>query len=473
MSATSKVVPMVLSGGFGRRAWPLSRGDNAKQFIKRDGHYSLFQKLILQISQVKKIAAPIILANHQHKDIALEQINEIGVNFSCIIFEPERKNTCHSLTLAALEAAKMYSINTPLLAFSTDLSIGGFEKFSDSLYSIIHHIKPHQLLLFGQKVVAPFEQYGYVKVGKSVSEDLCQADSFCEKPSYELAKQYAKSNSYAWNCGIFAFQNWLYLNEMKKHNLHTYNACKKSLELAIQKDKIILPDAQAYSACDNISAEYAIIEKVNHKLILIPKMDIKAFGSWQALHNMHTKDENFNTIYKKQNIQTHNVKNSLISSDTGKVVASNVNNIVCVKVNDDVFIAPLMKNTQQKDLVLELADKSEKGAIKVNKKWGFYRVIDYQQGFKVKRIIIQPGKSISLQSHAKRSEHWIITVGKGEVTLDDKRFIKKGNDAVFIPRNSKHKIKNIGDEQLVFIEVQVGDELTEDDICRYDFQETS
>ena len=276
-----------------------------------------------------------------------------------------------------------------------------------------------------------------------------------------------KSISYFWNAGIFLFRADTFLEELGKHAPEMLAACQASIDGAAMDTDFVRPDADAFKACPSDSIDYAVMEKTDRAAMVPLDAGWSDVGSWEELHKVSSKDQDGNAV--SGDVVTHDCTNTYISSSSRLVTAVGIDNVVIVEDKDSLLVVAKDKSQDVKELVDKLKEQSREETKlhrQVFRPWGSYDGLDAEEGFQVKRLIVNPGAVLSLQKHAQRAEHWTVVKGKARITLDDKEFDLTVNESTYIPIGAVHRIANPFDEPVHIIEVQCGDYLGEDDIVR-------
>ncbi len=463
------LVPVLLCGGIGKRLWPLSRKSYPKQFLKLiDKNFSLLQMTAKRIENAKfERSGWIVVCNEENRFLVEDQLLEINIDIHCIILEPIAKNTAPAITLAAYEALKI-SPEAKLLVQPADHFIPNTIYFSKLIEASLLVKEP--IITFGVKPTSPETNYGYIKVGQKI--DQCEAfkvEQFVEKPDLENAIRYVDSGKYLWNSGIFILDVCAYLEELELFNPLIKKTCKEVMQNAFKDMQYFLRiDSVKFKSCPSISVDYGVIEKSN-KVSVIPYVsEWSDLGFYESLTNNKKVNSNRNTIYGDG--LTKNTSDTLIHSEERLVVALGVRDLVIVDTYDVVFVATKKASKNVNKLVDDLRNLNRIEAdehLKSYRPWGNFRKVHLGDGFQIKIITVKPGKSLSLQSHKYRSEHWVVTSGEAEVINGDKKFKLSINESTYIAAGNKHRLINPGLIDLILIEVQVGSYLGEDDIERF------
>ena len=471
------ISPVILSGGSGSRLWPLSREEYPKQFLSFLDSNSLFQDGISRIKTIanKKIEIDdiLVVANEKHRFLVLDQLDKIHLNKKIkILLEPFGLNTAPALTLAALEAEKKG--NDPVLVVvPADQTITDEKAFNQALESAIKVALNNSIVILGISPNAPNTGYGYIKVDESIGKfDQVNVDKFIEKPNLEKAKEYLKSGNYFWNGGIFVVKTSVWLKAIDKFRSDILIATKAAWKKKSIDGEFIRPDAELYKAIPADSIDFSVMEKCpNSREFEIQMIPLDCgwndLGSWEAFFQTNKVDKDGNVQFGDS--LTCATKDSLIYSTKRLVSTLGVKNLIIVETDDALLVADRSKSQDVKKIVEQLkgSNRSEYGIHrKVHRPWGWYDNIDSGEGFKVKRIQVNPGASLSLQKHRHRAEHWVVVKGVAEVVNGEKLIKLLENESTFIPKGQSHRLSNPGPDFLEIIEVQSGKYLEEDDIIR-------
>lgn len=468
--------PVILAGGGGTRLWPLSREHYPKQFLKLFDNNTLLQNTLLRLDGLQAniaVGNPLIICNESHRFLVAEQSTQVEKNLSKIILEPVGRNTAPALTIAALEQQ-----DAIILMMPADHLITNTELFHEAINAGIEMAQQDYLVTFGIKPNSPEIGYGYIHMGNELQsindQEVNVLKGFTEKPKLAVAEQYLSSGEYLWNSGLFMMKASVWLEKIKTLQTDIYTACVKSYEKGQPDGLFYRLDETAFAKCPDNSIDYAVMEKLaenNDEHLAVIPIDVgwSDVGAWSSVWDIKEKDNNNNHI--EGDVITEETSNCLIRSERGLIVTIGCEDLVIIDTDDAIMIANKNQTQDVKKIVqqLKITNRSEASMHrKVYRPWGSYDSIDMGEHFQAKRLIVNPGKKLSLQSHAKRAEHWVVVKGIATVTKDDTVFLLKENESTYIPLGTKHRLENKGDEPLEIIEVQSGSYFGEDDIVRYD-----
>jgi mannose-1-phosphate guanylyltransferase/mannose-6-phosphate isomerase len=481
MSNTSNalpVQPVILCGGAGTRLWPLSREAYPKQFLALGTRHTMLQQTALRLQGLEvcaSVSAPIVVCNDAHRFIAAQQLAEIGVNDVAILLEPAGRNTAPALTLAALYAIRD-GADALLLAMPADHLMRDETAFREAVGRALEHAAHGAMLTFGVTPLQAETGYGYIRRGDDAGRGVFEVRAFTEKPRPEVAAAYVESGEYLWNSGIFLVRasRWLAAIEAFRPDIHA--ACRLALQEAAHDFDFIRPDSAAFEACPSDSIDYAVMERLPsaelelHARVVQMDAGWSDLGSWDALLAALPHDKQGNATTGDSMLAE--TSDTLVHAEPGRLVAVvGVSGLVIVATPDAVLVADKRSAQGVKDLVGIL--RQSRPAIahdhrKVHRPWGWYDSVDAGERFQVKRIVVNPGASLSLQMHHHRAEHWIVVRGTAQVTRGEQTFLLAENESTFIPVGETHRLANPGKVPLEIIEVQSGAYLGEDDIVRFE-----
>jgi len=467
------ITPVILSGGSGTRLWPLSREFFPKQFLVFAGNTSLFQQAVDRLQSLKSYDTNeiLIVANEEHRFLVQDQLRDMGVNSADILLEPLARNTAPALTIAALQALSTQQ-NPILIVIPADHIIKDKEAFITTIERSIKVAAEGNIVILGVKPNRADIGFGYIKQKGCEGEyKEFDVDVFKEKPDLTLAEKYFNNEDYTWNSGIFVMYADVWLDTLGKFRPDILNASKRAFDELAYDGAFIRPNPELFEKIPSESIDYAVMEKLpdsNLVKMIILDADWDDLGSWNALWKIGKKDYKGNVVYGDCLI--NDTQNSLIYSNARLVATSGLKDIVIIETADSILVIDRNQTQDVKMIVNQLVSKKREESNlhrKVFRPWGWFDTLDQGDRFKVKRIQVNPGASLSLQRHSKRAEHWVVVKGFAEVVCENKTLVLKENESIYIPLGSVHKLSNPSQDVLEIIEVQSGHYLGEDDIERF------
>jgi mannose-1-phosphate guanylyltransferase / mannose-6-phosphate isomerase len=480
MSTTPITIqPVIMAGGSGTRLWPLSRAGYPKQFlVLTQDNRSLYQQAVARLQQLSAadiiVAAPLTVGNEEHRFLVLDQLREVAATPGTVLLEPMGRNTAPAMTLAALQAIEgAEGGKDPVLVVTpADQTVTDGAAFTAALQTAVRQAAQGAIVILGITPDRPETGYGYIQSGNG------KVERFVEKPDAATAARYLAEGSYSWNSGMFVVKASVWLKALDTFRADIAAATRTAWSARSTDQHFVRPGEAEFAAVPAESVDYAVMERC-------PADPTKAFdlrmvplaagwndlGAWDAVWQVAAKDDKGNTAIGDALVQDSH--NTLVHATSRLVSLVGVSNLMVVETADAVLVADRSRSQDVKKIVntLEAQGRTEKNLHrKVHRPWGWYDSIDAGPRFQVKRIMVKPGASLSLQMHHHRAEHWIVVSGTAEITNGDKVLMLSENQSTYIPLGEKHRLANPGKVPLEIIEVQSGSYLGEDDIVR--FQDT-
>ncbi len=464
-----QLIPVILSGGAGTRLWPVSRELHPKPFIRLADGQSLLQKSFLRAKSLPGVAEVLTVTNRDLFFKTADEYRETGEIAMPLgfILESEGRNTAPAIAAAALTIRKTYGPKAIMLFLTADHLIGDIPAFTIAVQQAVKLAEAGKITTFGIQPEAPETGYGYIEAdGNSVRR-------FVEKPNLETAQAYVDSGKYLWNSGMFCMTAETAMAELKKYAPELLQAVSNSLDVSRRVEgkgqyQIEL-DAKTFAQAESISIDFALMEKTKQAAVVSCSIGWSDIGSWNALGDLVPPDAQGNSIEGEAFL--HDVKNCYIQADDRIVAAVGVENLIVIDTPDALLIADKNRSQDVKQIVGQLkkiGHEAYRLHRTVHRPWGTYTVLEEGPNFKMKRIVVKPGASLSLQMHHHRSEHWIVVDGMAKVVNGEQDLLIATNESTFIPAGHKHRLENPGKIDLVLIEVQSGSYLGEDDIVRFE-----
>ena len=470
----SKIYPVLLAGGSGTRLWPLSRKSYPKQFFNLIGGQTLFQQSAMRLtsSAIVEFAPHITLTNSDFRFIAVEQLQAVGIDPGTILIEPEAKNTS-----PAILAASVFAMNNDpdavLLVAPSDHVIPDTDAFHQAVTKGLDQAANGKLVAFGIIPTHPETGYGYLELSNNNfdASEVKRVSRFVEKPDLESADLMLKSGNYLWNAGIFLFRARDMIDAFEMFDPTTLDLVIASVSEAKVDLGFLRLKPEPWSELVADSIDYAVMERADNLVAVAYRSKWSDLGGWDAVWEEADKDKNGNAI--SDAAHAIECKNSLLRSEnpSQQLVGLGLDNIIAISMPDAVLVAHKDRAQDVKKVVDRLKGLAVPQAEvfpKDHRPWGWFESLIISDCFQVKRIFVNPGAALSLQSHKFRSEHWIVVEGTAKVTIDDQvKFLKAGY-SVYVPLGAIHRMENPGKQPMVLIEVQIGTYFGEDDIIRYE-----
>jgi mannose-1-phosphate guanylyltransferase/mannose-6-phosphate isomerase len=461
----TKIVPVILAGGAGTRLWPVSRDALPKQFLPLVGERSTYQDTLLRVADPTLFAPPIVITGADFRFFARRQAEDIGIE-ATVVIEPLRRDSGPAVAAGAVLARSRNPVAV-VLALAADHVILDVEEFHAACRAGLKAAEAGQIVTFGITPSAPKTSYGYICRGKPFGTGEVHAvEAFVEKPDPDTAARYV-AEGYLWNSGNFLFQAEALLSELKRFEPAMATAVEAAVAGAKDDLGFVRLDPAAFAAAPQKSIDYAVMEKTDRAAVVVGRFRWSDIGSWDAIFDIAERDKSGNAVYGT--VVTTDARNCVIHSPGRLTAVVGADDLVVVSTPDAVLVVPRARAQEVRELVDKLKGAKRAEAtehLRGHRPWGYYDAIDRGERFQVKRIVVRPGGTLSLQKHHHRAEHWVVVRGTAEVTIGAEVKPVHENESIYIPIGAVHRLANRGKIPLELIEVQTGSYLGEDDIVR-------
>ena len=465
------LIPLILSGGSGMRLWPVSREAHPKPFIKLADGRSLLQKTLDRLALLEDTGEVITVTNREYFFVTRDEYAAGGGPYRhFFVLEPCARNTAPAVAVGALAAVSRHGPEAMLLVLPADHLVEDEPAFAAAVRAALPLAAQGALVTFGLRPEYPETGFGYIERGQPIGGTSgFTVARFTEKPSAEAASSMVESGRYYWNAGIFCFQASTFLEEMAQHAPEVLAGASECWQAAQIKDNRAELPADRFATLPDISIDYALMEKSAHVAVLPAAFGWSDVGSWKAVSDLVKADESGNRVQGE--CLFVDSEECYVQSSGRMVAVVGVKGVVIVDTPDALLVADQAHLQDVKKVAqrLKLANHETYKLHKtVMRPWGTYTVLEEGPGFKIKRIVVKPGASLSLQMHYHRSEHWVVVSGTAKVVNGEQEMLVRTNESTFIRAGHRHRLENPGRLDLVMIEVQSGSYLGEDDIVRFD-----
>jgi mannose-1-phosphate guanylyltransferase len=448
---------VILCGGSGTRLWPISRKLMPKQFVKLFNDNSLFQLTVKRNS--KLCDKQFIVSNAEQYFLAMDQLEELNKEHTEYLLEPIGRNTAPAIALACFALDE----NELVLVTPSDHLIKNEKEYEKVLQKAKEEALKNNLVTFGITPTFAETGFGYIEAKKEDNKDIFNVKKFHEKPDLKTAEIYLKAGNYYWNSGMFMFKAGVFLEELQKYSPEIYESAKIAFDnKQMITDNQIRIKHEFMAEIPENSIDYTVMEKSKIVKVIPANIDWSDVGSFDAL----IKECKSNVEYYEEDS-----KNNFYYSDNNKKVIATigVEDFIIVDTKDALLITKKGQSQKVKNIVNKLKDHNNElltTHYKVHRPWGTFETLIDDNGYKIKRIVVKPGKRLSLQKHYHRNEHWIVVSGTAKVQVGDKHYLVRPNESTYIKMGEIHRLSNPGKIPVVLIEAQVGEYTGEDDIVR-------
>jgi mannose-1-phosphate guanylyltransferase/mannose-6-phosphate isomerase len=466
---TGLVVPVILSGGSGTRLWPVSRESYPKQFWPLISERSLIQETVAR-GRGPGFAAPVIVCNEGHRFIVAEQMRLMDIDDAQIVLEPVGRNSAPAIAAAALLIAE-HDPDAVLWMMAADAAITDQPALAASLELAVAAARAGRIVTFGMRPTAPETGYGYIAVGRPLEglPGAHEVAGFIEKPDSARAADLLASGTHLWNSGMFVFTAATLLAELERYAPDVLDSVRAAVADRSEDLDFIRLAPAPFKSCPNISIDYAVAERTTVAAVVPADLGWSDVGSWSALWELAPHDHDGNVTVG--DVLMEGATNCYARSDGIVTAVVGLTDAVVV-VTEDAVLAMHRDRAQDVKKIVDRLRKSKRSEAvahnRIYRPWGFYECLIAGDRFQVKRIVVTPGHTLSLQKHFHRAEHWVVVAGSALVTRDGETTLLRENESVYIPLGSVHRLENPGRIPLTLIEVQSGSYLGEDDIVRYE-----
>ena len=465
---SSKLVPVVLSGGVGSRLWPLSREFYPKQLIALTGPNTLIQDTVARVSGRERFQPPIVICSEEQRFLVAEQVRSAAFGGTEIVLEPIGRNTAPAAAIAGLRALARAD-DALLLLLPADHRIGDQETFLAAVDRAARAAETGAIVTFGVTPTGPETGYGYIKRGEPLDgcDGAYRVERFVEKPDLARAREYLADGGYAWNSGMFLCSAQRLIDEMDAHAPDVLAAAREAVAKGRSDLDFFRLDRDALARGPSISIDYAVMEKTPHAAVVTADFPWSDIGSWSSLWEQSERNGDGNAT--RGDVMIVDTRNSYVRSDGLLTAVVGVDDLIVVTTDDAVLVASRDRAQEVKAVVDRLKQEDRPEArfhTRVYRPWGYHQSLHHGDRFQVKRITVNPGARLSLQRHFHRAEHWVVVNGTALVTRGDEEVLVRENESVYLPLGCVHRLTNPGKVPLNLIEVQSGPYLQEDDIER-------
>lgn len=467
------VVPVILCGGAGTRLWPMSRGARPKPFMELPGGDTLLAHTYRRAAAIAPQQTLLTITNREYYFLCRDEMENahIPTEQGQFLLEPSSRNTAPAIAVGMHWVRERYGDDAIALVLAADHLIEPITAFNTAVEQAVSLAKEDWLVTFGIEPAYPETGYGYIESGESTGPGTYQVRRFVEKPTLEKAREFLDKGNFLWNSGMFAFRVGYFLDTLAATCPELSTSAKTCWNTTLgshQAEPLVL-DKATFAELPNISIDYALMEKATKVGVVRASFDWNDIGSWLAASTLIEPDANGNRISGETALI--DVQNTFVLAGKRLVAAVGVQDLLIIETPDALLVAHKDRAQDVKGVVnqLELIDHPTSYHHQTtHRPWGSFTVLEEGNGFKIKRLVVKPGKTLSLQMHRHRSEHWVVVAGEAMIVNDSQKLRIRANESTYIEAGHTHQLANPGNELLVVIEVQTGNYLGEDDIVRFE-----
>ncbi|PWC35736.1 mannose-1-phosphate guanylyltransferase/mannose-6-phosphate isomerase [Azospirillum sp. TSO22-1] len=468
--SNATIIPVVLSGGSGSRLWPMSRETYPKQLLPLCSERSMLQETVQRVVDPARFAAPIVIANQEHRFVIAEQLRALATTPGALVLEPVGRNTAAACAVAALLAQRS-DPDALILVLPADHLVQNRDAFRAAVDAAAAAAARGYLVTFGIAPTAPETGYGYIRRGEALSglPGTHRVAEFAEKPARETAERFVAGGEHFWNSGMFLFPAGRLIEEMERHAPEVLAASRKALDEGARDLDFFRLDTEAFAAAPSISIDYAVMERTDAAAVVPCDLGWTDVGSWSALWEVGAKDTAGNV--QIGDVLIEDSRNCYVRSEDQLTAVVGLDEAVVVVTDDAVLVASRDRAQEVKAVVERLKQSNRPERLvhrSVHRPWGSFQGLLSGERFQVKRLCVKPGARLSLQKHYHRAEHWVVVKGTALVTRGEEQVHVYENQSIYIPMGTLHRLENPGKVMLEVIEVQSGSYLGEDDIVRFE-----